>query len=164
MKAFTSAVKRLTALALLIALTISLLSCAKERSALELMEQFAAMYGTEATVYSKEVSEGSAGYVGEDFYKTLFGLEEEQVRDYAVVFFSDTFTLSECALILCKSEYGAGKVALACTERLELLSRTAALSGIRFPEGAFVKRYGEAVVMCALADGKLAERIFDKLL
>lgn len=152
---------RLAALLVAAAFVFSLAACGEARSAYSIMERFLDGYGVSAVIYSPSLNEGEDGYVGEDFFSTLFIYGEEYVKDYATVLLSDVFSVSECSVILCDDEYGAEKISGFCKERLQLLSRVSKMSGIGFPDGAFVKRYGRAVVLCALSDSARARRIFD---
>ena len=145
-------------------LAAALSGCGKTPSARELIIEFQRAYGTDHTVYSPDVPEGEAGYIGEEFFSLLYSGAQSYVSDYAVASGSDLFSVSECAIFVCKEEYGAERVCLYLSERIKLLRGAAKLSGIDFPEGAFVKRYGKIAVMCVLADPARAERIFDKII
>ena len=157
--------KRAAALAMIIALLLTMLTgCGKPRSARALLLEFEIAYGIDHTVYSPDVPEGEAGYVSDEFFEIMYMYGESCVTDYAIAQGSDLSSISECAIFICDGEHNAERMRLYLIERLELLSSSAKLSGIDYPEGAFVKRYGSTVVMSVLADNARAERIFNKIL
>lgn len=161
MRIYKDFYKKAAALAAVAALLLSLVSCSRERSAYTIMQSFLREYGAEIVIYSPSVVEGEEGYVGDDFFETLFIYGEEYVTDYAAALASDVFSVFECDVILCESEYGADKLEEFCRDRLQLLERVSKLSGIGFPDGSFVKRYGTVVVLSAISDNARAQRIFD---
>ena len=145
-------------------LTLTLTSCSEERSAYMLMGEFCASLGVRGIIYSPEISEGEEGYVAEGFFEKLYGEGEEWVSDFAVVLLSDLGEVAECGVFLCYTDYDATQVTDMLHRRIELIRSVSAVSGLRFPDGAFVYREGRAVVMCVLDSAESARAAWRAIL
>ena len=137
-------------------------SCGESVSAYDMIREFSAAYGEIGTVYSPSVPEGERGFVREGLFESLYGDYLGSVSDYAVILHSDGVRISECAVMVAVSEYDALLLSDALFERIELI-RTVAEDDSSL-DGAFVRRRGRLVVMCAVDDNGRAARIFDKLM
>ena len=161
-------VRKITALVLFcvlcITLVLSLGSCSEERPAHALMAEFCASYGIRSAIYSPSAREGEVGYVADGFFAELYGEGEEWAEDYAVVLLSDLGRASECAVFICYTDFDAGQVTDMLHRRIELIRSICAVSGLAFPEGAFVYREGRAVVMCALDRPENAKKLWREIL
>ena len=139
-------------------------SCRQKISPYAMMLEFCESYGIENTVFSPVVSEGEAGYTDEDFFETVFGEGIESVEDYAVVFLSSLDYVGECSLFLCYSDYDALVVCNVLRRRVDLIKSVGAGINTSYTADALIFKSGKYVVMCALSDNILAERIWRKIL
>lgn len=160
--------RKIISLALIFTLTAlacaCLCSCEKKRPASDMMRDFCAELGLRGTVFSPDVPEGESGYVSGDFFSSLYGESDEYAADFAVVLLSDLEYAAECGVFICYSDVDAVRVTDMLHRRIELMRSVAAVSGLRFPEDAFVYREGRAVVMCALHGAPNARALWRAIL
>ena len=137
-------------------------SCGVMPSARYLAETFREQYGIDAVIFSPGIPEGERGYVREGLFETLYGDHIGSVSDFALILHSDGESVYECAVMLAVSEYDAVILCDVLFERMELIRSVA--SDDTSLDGAFVKRKGRLVVMCAMPDNRRAELIWEKIM
>ena len=160
----SSFLKRISALTVAAALFMSLSSCGRKPSAVELMSRFCEEYGVFPEILSPSFSEGEKGHVGEDFFESVFLESPNSVSDYAIVFLSSLDRISECSVFLCYSEYDAILVAEMLWRRVDFLRSCAIGMDASYLSDTVVFKSGKYAVMCALSDNSAAERIWRRLL
>ena len=160
----SSFLKRISALTVAAALFMSLSSCGRKPSAVELMSRFCEEYGVFYEILSPSFSEGEKGHVGEDFFESVFLESPNSVSDYAIVFLSSLDFIGECAVFVCYSDYDAILTVEMLWRRVDLLKSSAVGIGGASLSDAVVFKRGKYAVMCALSNNALAERIWRRIL
>ena len=153
---------RILFLIALLGALLSLCSCGDEPSALDLALEFKESYGIEANIYHPSAHEGESGFVSEGFFESLYGDYSGSVSDFAIILLSDGERISECAVLDCASDHDATLMADAMYDRIELIRSVSDDDACL--DGAFVKRRGLIIVMCAVTDNQRAELIWEKIL
>lgn len=156
--------KRFFAFAIWLSFLVCLSGCGREKDAVDLLRTFSASYGTVGVMYSPAIPEGEVGYMGSELYAALYGEDALEPQSYAILLSPSLSEVGECGVFLCGDTYEAARICEMCLDRIALIRSVSYAGQIESGEGAFVRRFGTAVVYGFLDDGERAERIWKRLL
>ena len=136
----------------LVLFALTLVSCAEQGNAYEMLTEFITVYGAEGVIYSPDITEGHKGYVSEGLMEKAFVFSGRFPDNYAVFLNSHTDKPSECGIFISDNAETLASVEETCLERVRLLG------------GGFVKRRGNTVYYSTMQDSERAERIFNEII
>ena len=145
-------------LALIIAISILglLLSCGREPSAEEIINEFMAAYGMEGVVYASGKESYEEGYIAEGLIEKIYVYDGEFPEKFALCLNSHSHKGSEVAVFVCRDENERSAVNEMCLERTRLVSEN--------KENVVVVRSGRIIAYSTLEDPKRAEELLRKII
>lgn len=142
---------------ILLAIILSITSCAERVSAEHVLAQFCREYPASAEIYSSLSAKGEAGYIDREMLLALFGSDEYPTREFALVFYGKLDTVRELGVFVTENGDDVIEITELLARRISFLSA--------FSEGeGFIRKYRGVLVYGFVEDSAYVQEILDGIL